>query len=106
MDARPQQAQELRRQIEWTLARAVDPSDVLPMLHRLARLARDGSEESLFANLHLAELLVERNPWRAAPCARRLLPPRPHHAPRAAARARFPTLLRPPTCPGNAASRA
>ncbi len=77
MDARPQQAQELRRQIEWTLARAVDPSDVLPMLHRLARLARDGSEESLFANLHLAELLVERNPWRAALCARRLLEHRP-----------------------------
>jgi len=77
MDARPQQAQELRRQIEWTLARAVDPSDVLPMLHRLARLARDGSEENLFANLHLAELLVERNPWRAALCARRLLEHRP-----------------------------
>jgi tetratricopeptide (TPR) repeat protein len=77
MDARHQQAQELRRQIEWTLSRAVDPSDVLPMLHRLARLADDGSDESLFANLHLAELLVERNPWRAALYARRLLAHRP-----------------------------
>jgi len=73
MDGRRQQAQELRRQIEWTLARAIDPSDVLPMLHRLARLAADGSDESSFANLHLAELLVERNPWRAALCARRVL---------------------------------
>jgi hypothetical protein len=73
MDGRRQQAQELRRQIEWTLARAVDPSDVLPMLHRLARLADDGSEESSFAHLHLAELLVERDPWRAALCARRVL---------------------------------
>jgi tetratricopeptide (TPR) repeat protein len=77
MDARRQQAQELRRQIEWTIARAVDPGDVLPMLHRLARLADDGSEDSLFAHRHLAELLVERNPWRAALYARRVLTHRP-----------------------------
>jgi tetratricopeptide (TPR) repeat protein len=77
MDGRTQQAQELRRQIEWTLARAVDPSDVLPMLHRLARLAADGSDENLFAHLHLAELLVERDPWRAALYARRVLAHRP-----------------------------
>jgi tetratricopeptide (TPR) repeat protein len=73
MDARRKQAHELRSQIEWTLARAIDPSDVLPMLHRLARLAHDGSDDSLFANLHLAELLVERDPWRAALFARRVL---------------------------------
>jgi hypothetical protein len=77
MDARRQQAQELRRQIEWTLARAVDPGDVLPMLHRLARIADDGSDENVFANLHLAELLVERDPWRAALHARRVLTHRP-----------------------------
>jgi tetratricopeptide (TPR) repeat protein len=77
MDGRTQQAQELRRQIQWTLARAVDPSDVLPMLHRLARLAGEGSEEGLFAHLHLAELLVERDPWRAALYARRVLAHRP-----------------------------
>ncbi|MDP9000405.1 MAG: hypothetical protein M3O46_09865 [Myxococcota bacterium] len=77
MDARRHQAQELRRQIEWTLARAVDPTDVLPMLHRLARLADDGSDESVFANLHLAELLVERDPWRSALFARRVLAHRP-----------------------------
>ncbi|HXX66600.1 MAG TPA: hypothetical protein VEK07_05440 [Polyangiaceae bacterium] len=73
MDVRRQQTLDLRRQIEWTLARAVDPGDVLPMLHRLARLAGDGTEESAFANLHLAELLVERDPWRAALYARRVL---------------------------------
>ncbi len=77
MDAHRQQAQELRRQIEWTLSRAVDPSDVLPMLHRLTRLADDGSDESLYANLHLAELLAERDPWRAALYARRVLAHRP-----------------------------
>jgi tetratricopeptide (TPR) repeat protein len=77
MDWRRQQAQELRRQIEWTLARAVDPADVLPMLHRLARLAAEGSDECLFAHQHLAELLVERDPWRAALYARRVLAHRP-----------------------------
>jgi tetratricopeptide (TPR) repeat protein len=77
MDGRRQQTQELRRQIEWTLARAVDTRDVLPMLHRLARMAEDGSDESLFAHLHLAELLVERHPWRAALYARRVLAHRP-----------------------------
>jgi tetratricopeptide (TPR) repeat protein len=77
MDGHRQQTQELRRQIEWTLSRAVDPSDVLPMLHRLSRLADDGSDESIFANLHLAELLVERDPWRAALYARRVLAHRP-----------------------------
>jgi hypothetical protein len=72
-DARLQQAQELRRQIEGALARTADPGDVLPLLHRLARIADDGTDESSFANLHLAELLVERHPWRAALCARRVL---------------------------------
>jgi len=73
MDGCPEQAQELRRQIEATLARAADPHDILPLLHRLARMATDGSDESLFANSRLAELLVERHPWRAALCARRVL---------------------------------
>jgi hypothetical protein len=77
MDARREQPHELRHQIEWALSRALDPRDVLPLLHRLARLATQGSEESLFANLHLAELLVERDPWRAALYARRVLAHRP-----------------------------
>jgi tetratricopeptide (TPR) repeat protein len=47
------------------------------MLHRLVRLAAEGSDEGLFANLHLAELLVERDPWRAALYARRVLAQRP-----------------------------
>jgi tetratricopeptide (TPR) repeat protein len=77
MDGWPEQAQELRRQIEATFARAVDPHDALPLLHRLARMAREGSDESLFANSRLAELLIERHPWRAALCARRVLAHRP-----------------------------
>ena len=78
MDARRQQAQELRRQIEWTLARAVDPerrpADAASPRPRWPTTGRD---ESLFANLHLAELLVERDPWRAALYARRVLAHRP-----------------------------
>jgi tetratricopeptide (TPR) repeat protein len=77
MEARPQQAQALRRQIECTLARAVDPTDVLPLLHRLARVADEGTDDSVFAHLHLAGLLVEKDPWRAALCARRVLRHRP-----------------------------
>ncbi len=77
MESRRQQIGELRHQIEWTLSRALDPRDVLPLLHRLARLAADGSDESVFAHLHLAELLVERDPWRAALYARRALARRP-----------------------------
>jgi tetratricopeptide (TPR) repeat protein len=77
MDAGREQPHELRHQIEWALARAVDPREVLPLLHRLARLAPEGSDESLYANLHLAELLVERDPWRAALYARRVLARRP-----------------------------
>lgn len=77
MDGGAEQLHELRHQIEWSLARALDPRDVLPLLHRLARLAPQGSEEATYANLHLAELLVERDPWRAALYARRVLSHRP-----------------------------
>jgi tetratricopeptide (TPR) repeat protein len=75
----PQQpeAERLRRDVEWALRRALDPGDVLPMLHRLARTAKDGSDESVFAHRNLAELLVERHPWRASLHARRVLQHRP-----------------------------
>src|SRR5260221_2614447 len=73
MDAHQPEAERLRRDVEWALTRALDPGDVLPMIHRLARLAEDGSEESLFAHRALAELLAERHPWRAALHAKRVL---------------------------------
>jgi tetratricopeptide (TPR) repeat protein len=47
------------------------------MLHRLARTAAPGSEERIFAHRQLAELLAERNPWRAALYARRVVSERP-----------------------------
>ena len=47
------------------------------MLHRLARTAAPGSEERVFAHRQLAELLAEKNPWRAAIYARRVIAERP-----------------------------
>jgi Flp pilus assembly protein TadD len=63
----------LRQEIERALRRAFDPADVLPRLARLARLAPPASDDGVFAHRQLAELLVERHPWRAAIYARRAL---------------------------------
>ena len=63
----------LRQEIERALRRAFDPADVLPRLARLARLAPPASDDGIFAHRQLAELLVERHPWRAAIYARRAL---------------------------------
>jgi hypothetical protein len=67
----------LKRDVESALRRALDPSDVLPMLHRLARTAAPGSDERVFAHRQLAELLAEKNPWRAAIYAKRVIAERP-----------------------------
>src|SRR5215468_987316 len=67
----------LRQEIERALRRAFDPADVLPRLARLARIAPPSSDDGVFAHRQLAELLVERHPWRAAIHARRALAHRP-----------------------------
>jgi hypothetical protein len=61
----------LRRELEVALRETQDPGVVLPRLHRLARGAPEGSEAFAFAHRHLAEILVERDPWRAALHARK-----------------------------------
>lgn len=63
----------LRRSVEWALSRALDPTDVLPLLHRLSRLAPEGTDENVYAQRQLAELLAEAHPWRAALSAKRVL---------------------------------
>jgi tetratricopeptide (TPR) repeat protein len=73
MDVSRPESERLKRDVEGALQRALDPSDVLPMLHRLTRAAVPGSEESVFAHRQLAELLIERHPWRATIHARRVL---------------------------------
>ncbi len=74
----PVETQSLRLQIERSLRGAFDPADVLPRLARLARLAAPASDDGVFANHKLAELLVERDPWRAALYVRRALEHRPN----------------------------
>jgi Flp pilus assembly protein TadD len=69
----PAETQRLRLEIERALRGAFDPADVLPRLARLARLAAPSSDDAVFANQKLAELLVERDPWRAALYVRRAL---------------------------------
>ncbi len=73
MDLQQPETKRLRRDVEWALRRALDPGDVLPLLHRLARKAPEGSDESVFAHRQLAELLAERHPWRATLHARKAL---------------------------------
>ena len=77
MEERQVEAQRLRKDVEWALQRALDPSDVLPLLHRLARTAAPGSDESIFAHRQIAELIAARHPWRAALYARRVTTERP-----------------------------
>ena len=61
----------MRRELEVALREAQDPSALLPRLHRLARRADEGGDDFAFAHRHLAEILVERDPWRAALHARK-----------------------------------
>jgi pentatricopeptide repeat protein len=73
MDVTGPEPERLKRDVEGALQRALDPADVLPMLHRLSRTATPGSDESVFAHRQLAELLIERHPWRATLHAKRVL---------------------------------
>lgn len=77
MEENPRETERLRRDVEGALRRALDPADVLPLLHRLARSAAPGTDESVFAHRHLAELIAARHPWRAALYARRVTAERP-----------------------------
>ncbi len=85
----------LRESLEQAIGRSAarDASVVLPLLHRLARRAKCGSEEFVFAHRKLAELLSERAPWRASLHARRVLACAPHDAGAWATLALCQTLL-------------
>ncbi len=75
-DRSANECQRLRRDVELALS-GPDPLRVLPLLHRLAARAESGSDESVFAHRQLAEVLLERDPWRAALHARRVTRMRP-----------------------------
>jgi cytochrome c-type biogenesis protein CcmH/NrfG len=68
-----EEVERLRREVERALASGLEPDRTLPMLARLARAAAPGSPVWVFAHRHLAELGVEREPWRASLFARRVL---------------------------------
>ena len=61
----------LRKNVEWALRNALDAEEVLPMLAKLARSAEPESDAWVLAHRHLAELAVDRDPWRSAIFARR-----------------------------------
>lgn len=65
----------LRDKVERALERsdAASASLALSMLERMLGLAPEGSDDSLFAHRHLAELMLEREPWKAALHVRRAL---------------------------------
>ncbi|MCK6586644.1 MAG: hypothetical protein L6Q76_03560 [Polyangiaceae bacterium] len=63
----------LRRDIERGLREKLAPDELLHQLARLARASTPKSDAWIFAHRHLAELGVERDPWRAALFARRVL---------------------------------
>ena len=62
----------LRRRAEAAIRSSRRHRDALPVLERISQIAAEGSENALFADRHLAELLLEQHPWRAALHLRRL----------------------------------
>lgn len=56
--------------VAFALREGLGPSDLVPMLERLVSVAPRGSEASHFGQLHLAELIIRTQPFRAASLAR------------------------------------
>jgi tetratricopeptide (TPR) repeat protein len=65
--------QKLRGNIAWALNNGLGARDLVPMFEKLISCAPPESKMALLAKLHLAEYLVEREPWKAALLARDVL---------------------------------
>ena len=63
----------------WALERQLEPRDLVPMLSSVLDRAEPGSPADLFARKHLAQLLVEHEPWQAARLAQDVLAHEPDH---------------------------
>ncbi len=70
---RREDAGRLRRTVEWALSQSKEQDELVRMLRRLAAISAPDSEDFRFAHRHLAELLVEREPWLAAISARHVI---------------------------------
>jgi len=67
----------LRDRAEEVLRGDRESARLLSLLRRLARCSDEGSDDAVFAHRHLAELLLDRDPWRASLHARALTRARP-----------------------------
>ena len=67
----------LERDVVWAIDQSFAPGELLPMVERLLRLSERDSATWGFAHRQLAELVVERQPWRAASAARQAARVRP-----------------------------
>ncbi len=68
----------LRHQAEKALERSDRPGTVVAILDRIVELADEGSEPAIFAHRHLAELRLEKHPWRAALHLRKVIAAHPN----------------------------
>ncbi len=64
--------QRLRQRAEAALRRPRSRREVETLLHRILQVAPTESDAAVFAHRHLAELLIEEHPWRAALHLRRV----------------------------------
>jgi len=66
----PRSVECLLDDVAFALREGLEPRDLVPMLEHLVSVAPRGSEASHFGQLHLAELIVRTQPFRAASLAR------------------------------------
>ncbi|MEM1418871.1 MAG: tetratricopeptide repeat protein [Myxococcota bacterium] len=78
MSASPTAIERLRRRAETALEADGRHVEAETLLDQLVESAPKGSEHALFAHRHLAELRLERHPWRAALHLREVARARPH----------------------------
>lgn len=68
----------LRRRVERALDEGRGRKVVEPLLERLLGMAPEGDSAQVFAHRHLAELRLERDPWRAALHLRKVITAHPN----------------------------
>ncbi len=74
----------LRRRATESLENSKYPMEAESLLERLVEVALDGSDDAIFAHRRLAELRLERSPWKAALHLRKVIRHSPDdHAPHA-----------------------